>query len=385
MSVIQASDRRSAPPLVAAFAAYLDRVLADEKLGSVVVVDENDDDVPSDAAIALVLGERGRFWQRKVKRHTGLSTQFSAPVPMTRDVFGPTIPLTVLDRWDLGAVRRTPETYDVLAVITTFNEEEIIGGLIDRLVSAGVRVHIVDNWSSDSTVEIISTKLSPRVTMERFPVDHPPAYFELEKLLDRVQQIAHVSGADWVIHHDADEIRETPWPGVSLRDGLFAVDRWGFNCIDHTIVNFRPVDDSWTPGADLASWSPWFEFGDSPAHFIQLKAWKPQTEMVEIASTGGHIASFAGRRVFPYKFVTRHYPIRSQAHGERKILQERQARWSPEERARGWHTHYDHYDETTSFIWNPADLFDWRRVDDRLLLQRLSGATLPGNPEPKER
>ena len=28
-------------------------------------------------------------------------------------------------------------------------------------------------------------------------------------------------------------------PGLSLRSGLWAVDQWGFNAVDYTIVNFR--------------------------------------------------------------------------------------------------------------------------------------------------
>ena len=91
-------------------------------------------------------------------------------------------------------------------------------------------------------------------------------------------------------------------------------------------------------------------------------------------------------RVFPYKFLLRHYPIRSQAHGERKILHERRQRWDPAERARGWHVQYDHYGDAPSFLWKSDVLLPWDPEEFRCrhLLERLSGVGLPGNPEVAE-
>ena len=57
-----------------------------------------------------------------------------------------------------------------------------------------------------------------------------------------------------------------------------------------------------------------------------------------------------------YKFLLKHYPIRSQEHGQLKILAQRRQRWAPEERARGWHVQYDHIDDSTSFVWDARAL-----------------------------
>jgi len=65
---------------------------------------------------------------------------------------------------------------------------------------------------------------------------------------------------------------------------------------------------------------------------------------------------FEGRQVYPIRFLLKHYPIRSQAHGQHKVLTERKGRFDPEERARGWHVHYDHVDTQTSFIVDPTRL-----------------------------
>ncbi|MDA8292280.1 MAG: glycosyltransferase [Actinomycetota bacterium] len=374
----------SAPPSpddgrLAAFATYLRRRLADAGMAPLALVPGSPgtsvpaDEVPPGSEVVLVAGTPSPGRLEGLAAATGLSCSLAGPG------------LALLDRFDPASVGPAPDGFDVLAVVTTFNESDIVEGLVSRLASDGIRVHVVDNWSSDGTGEIVAALVaSGACTSERFPLAGPSPRFELEALLRRVEEIAASSGADWVVHHDADEVREPPWPGVSLRSGLFAVDSFGFNCVDHTVANFVPVDDSFVAGADLLGSFEWFSFGESAGHFLQQKAWKPQPGGVEMASSGGHEVRFAGRRVFPYKFLLRHYPVRSQAHGERKVFRERRGRFSPAERARGWHVHYDSLPEGASFLGDPSTLSSSRELDRALLLERLSGAGLPGNPFPGE-
>ncbi|MDA8296360.1 MAG: glycosyltransferase family 2 protein [Actinomycetota bacterium] len=368
------------PPPLDALAAYLSRRCGEEGLGHPLILDADaiGRAQPSEPSPPIVLvrdpvGGLDDAALATLAEQTGTSPRFRAPG------FG------LLDRFDPLGVSEPPASFRVLAIVTTFNEADIVGPLLDRLLEDGIFVHAIDNWSSDGTLEQIEARArTGRLSLERFPSDGPSPYFELRALLARVQEYAHHSGADWVIHHDADEIRQSPWPGVSLRHALFAVDRFGFNCIDHTVLNFMPVDNDFVEGGDLERHFRFFEFGDVASHFLEQKAWKPQRELVEIASTGGHEAAFSGRRVFPYKFLLRHYPIRSQQHGERKIFRERQGRFHPGERARGWHIHYDLEVPGTSFLRDPASLFSADDLDGPLLAQRLSGAGLPGNPRRAE-
>ncbi len=372
------------------FGVYLSKV--DPTLGTVatVVADQPDYLSLRDAAVAVVLGPHDERSLRRLGQRTPLHRAFTGGVPtnMENDEF---TPIALFDRWDPAAVAPRRRDFDVLAIVTAYNEADVIEQLLRRLTTNGVRVHVIDNWSNDATPDILSDFADrsavtdgASVTWERFPSSGDTGHFELERLLGRVEEVAADSGADWVIHHDADEIRESPWPGVSLLDALWAVQQWGYNCIDHTVFNFRPVDDSWSPGDDLASSFPWCQFGDTPADFLQIKGWRPQSSRLTMASNAGHQVDFEGRRVFPYKFILRHYSIRSQEHGERKILRERQPRWSPEERAKGWHVHYDHYNEQTSFLWPLEGLLRWGTIDQHHLLARLSGVGMPNNPWPGE-
>lgn len=370
--------------VVEAFAAYLRRQLGE---GGPEVLEvglgESLRRARADAGIALVAGARSRSAERLFALRSGMRPQWRGRAHLLRGSEG--LDLTVWDRWPIARAARPPAGFEVLAVVTTYNEADIVGQQVERLLAGGLRVHVIDNWSTDGTAAIVQSLLGRgRLSMERFPEGGPTPYFELRPLLRRVSEVAHSSGADWVIHHDADEVHGSPWPGVTKRQALWAVERWGFNCVDHTLVDFRPVDDAWRPGADLVGSFEWFEFGSDPAHFTLLRAWKPQAAAVSIAESGGHEVVFEGRRVFPYKFPIRHYSIRSGEHARRKLFRDREPRWSPEEKAMGWHRHYDRFDRGSSFVWDRADLYHLSDLDGALLVQRLSGVGLPSNPRPAE-
>jgi hypothetical protein len=269
----------------------------------------------------------------------------------------------------------TPAGFSVVAFMTAFNEADIIGSTVEHFRREGVGVYLIDNWSSDGTWEL--AQALDLVGAERFPQHGPTEHYEWRQLLRRVEELAATADADWLVHADADEHRESAWPGVSLRDGLWRVERRSFNAVDHTVLTFPPVDDGFSPGTDPGRYFRHFEFGRNPGHFFQIKAWK-RPGRVELAASGGHTVSFAGQRVFPYNFLSKHYPVRSQAHGERKIFQERHTRWASAERADGWHIQYDTLQPGHRFARDPKTLepFD----DDfyrRYLVERLTRIGIP--------
>lgn len=382
-------DVAPGPGVVRGFAHFLERTLHDADAGRPELLWHPFAIPSATASVTVRVGPSARWWDELAARRAGARVAFRGLAGRGPAALARRVPVTVFDRWDPSAAAPTPRGFDVLAIVTTFNEADIVDDLLSRLRDDGIRVHLLDNWSTDDTFAIVTGRATqdPGITVERFPQGGPPAYFELEKLLTRVEEVAHRSGADWVVNHDADEVRQSPWAGVSLRRALWCVEQFGFNCIDHVVMNFRPVDERWQGKGRLHDSFTWFEFGDHHAAFRQQKAWKPQAEPVRFASSGGHNAEFPGRRIFPYRFLLRHYPIRSTAHGRRKVLTERQGRFSPEERERGWHVHYDHYSETSEFLWEAGSLHRFTTLQDldrRLLVERLTAAALPANPFPGE-
>jgi glycosyltransferase involved in cell wall biosynthesis len=273
-----------------------------------------------------------------------------------------------------------PPSFRVVAIVPTYNEADIIEHTVRYLLQDGIGVYVLDNWSTDATPEIAARL--PLVGLERFPPSGPSTTYDLRRILGRVEQIAADLDADWVILHDADERRHGPWPEVGLRQALYMVERRGFTCIDHITLTFWPTLGApvYDGTRDVEEVLTWFEFSDHAGHFHQRRAWKRLPgERVDLASTAGHDVQFEGRRVFPYRFLLKHYPIRSQAHGERKVLAERRPRWNAAERAFGWHAQYD---ELVDFVRHPSELirFDPERFYADWLIERLSGVGVFAEP-----
>jgi hypothetical protein len=165
---------------------------------------------------------------------------------------------------------------------------------------------------------------------------------------------------------------------VRLKDALYHVDRSGFNAVDHHIIQFRPIDNGYPEGSDLEQYFHFFNsefdfrYFQSLGHHGQLKAWRDAGPRVVLAG-GGHEALFAGRRIYPYNFLIKHYPIRSQHHGEKKAFVDRRPRWNKEELLAGWHGQYD-FAPDHSFLFDPSKLlrFDESGFDQAYLVERLA-------------
>lgn len=288
--------------------------------------------------------------------------------------------LAVLER-ERVPLEPAPPGFRVVAIVPTFNEADVIEHTLGYLIQDRVEVYVLDSWSTDGTPDIarrLGDQLGGVLGVERFPPEAPPTSYDLRRIMTRVEELGQTlsDSADWVMLHDADERRRSPWPGVSLRDGLWYVQRRGFNCIDHVTLTFSPTDNRYDGRQDVEVVLRSFEFSDHPGHFHQRRAWRAG-QPVSLAPTAGHDVQLAGRRVFPYRFLLKHYPIRSQAHGERKVFAERLPRWNAGERAHGWHAQYDEIARMAhpSFLRDPASLerFDERTFYERWLVQRLSG------------
>jgi hypothetical protein len=272
--------------------------------------------------------------------------------------------------------RTPPADFKVIAIMTAFNEADVIETCLEHLIGQGVLVYLMDNYSSDDTVARASKFLGRGlVGFEHSPLQDTNTY-DLEKVLQRIEHLATSLDADWFIDYDADEVRRSPFRGVGLRAALYAVDRAGYNAVDFTVLNFRPTDDGFAPGASLESYFTHFEFGSTPDHLRQRKAWKNLGRLPQLLEQGGHDVTFSGRKLYPYKFLNKHYPIRSQRHGERKVVRERQDRYSRRERVlRQWHNHYDATAAVPSYLRDPFTLhaYDPATFDEHYLIERLTG------------
>jgi glycosyltransferase involved in cell wall biosynthesis len=241
----------------------------------------------------------------------------------------------------------------VLAIMCVYNEADIIEQSVMHLLQQGVAVHVIDNWSTDQTMTIAQrlAKEHEYVTHEQFPAQKPKKHqYEWTKLLRRVEEVAAKSEADWIIHNDADEFRQSPWPGLTLQQALSYVSLCGYNAVDFTVIDFRPVRDGYDGSVPPDEFFYDFEFTKLKGYFIQVKGWQYKGR-VDLGGSGGHVAEFPDRKTFPLKFVSRHYPLRSKKQAGQKIFKDRV--YVKDERAQGWHIQYDKYSKNDSFLWNP--------------------------------
>src|SRR5690349_20890203 len=122
------------------------------------------------------------------------------------------------------------EHFRVTAIIAARNEADIIGQVVGDLIAQNVDVYLIDDGSSDQTVDEAGQWLGRGlIHIER---REPSATFEWADLLRRKQALAAELEGDWCIHHDADEFRESPWPGLNLREAIRRVSELGYNAID---------------------------------------------------------------------------------------------------------------------------------------------------------
>jgi glycosyltransferase involved in cell wall biosynthesis len=239
----------------------------------------------------------------------------------------------------------------VVALITAFNEEDVIGQVVGDLIAQGLEVYLMDHASTDGTVAEVE-RFAGRglIAVERFAGEG----FDLRHQLARKEQLAQTLDADWFLHCDADELRESPWPGRDLRSAVSLVDELGYNAVDFECFTFPPTRDGFDKHQSLREFFPWCEVGLAHEQ-TRVNLWKRQPS-VELRFSAGHMVRFPGQRLFPIRFIMRHYPVRSQAHGSQKIFRERRARYSDEERRMEWHVQYDHIHEGHSFLRDPATL-----------------------------
>jgi hypothetical protein len=265
----------------------------------------------------------------------------------------PPRPLAVLVNNHVPRFEPAPPGFRVVAIVAVRNEDDILEPCIQTLRSEGVDVYILDNWSTDRSAAIAESLVGNGVIgIERFPATGPSDTWDWARMLQRMEAIATEVAADWYLHTDVDEVRRSPWPDASLRDALFHVGRQGYNVVDYTELAFRPLDEGYRAGSSLEEHFRHYAFDQSVDN--QYKTWKSTGVRVYLARSG-HDATFSGRRVYPCNFLFKHYPIRSQAHGEQKV-RSRMARLAGEERDLGWHAHLNEQASFETFLRDPARL-----------------------------
>jgi glycosyl transferase family 2 len=224
----------------------------------------------------------------------------------------------------------------VVALIAAYNERRFIGPCLEYLHAQGVESYLIDNCSTDETVEIAERFLDRGLRgIEELP---RRGVFDLHGVLrrkeDLAEELTRTGQADWLMHVDVDEVLSAP-PGETLAEALAAIDRRGYNAVNFLECTFVPTREA--PDHDHAEFQrtlrTYYPFCPSFPH--RLSAWKAaDAGRPDLASKGGHRVAFPGLRMYPVSFPMRHYLFLSVPHAIEKYVQRD---YHPAEVRRGWH------------------------------------------------
>jgi glycosyltransferase involved in cell wall biosynthesis len=217
----------------------------------------------------------------------------------------------------------------VVALLAAHNEERFVGACIENLERQGIATYVIDNESTDATVEIAARfELAGLETAPRHGV------YSWRPLLERKEALAETLDADWFVHLDADEVRLPPRSSITLAEAIAEVDALGYNAIDFQEFTFVPTVEA--PDHDHPRFQETMRhyYAYSPGRPDRLNAWKRQDERVDLAASGGHQVSFHGLNVYPHMFRMRHYLYLSAPHAVSKYVERE---YDPEEVESGWH------------------------------------------------
>jgi glycosyltransferase involved in cell wall biosynthesis len=136
----------------------------------------------------------------------------------------------------------------IVALMAVRNEELYLERCLRHLIVQGVEVCLIDNGSTDNTRDIAQAFFGNGVSQIE---DHPyPGYLDLVRILQAKERLASTIGADWFIHHDADEIREPSDSSSTLHRAVCDADAAGSaQCMEENGFESRLEGESRAPSA----------------------------------------------------------------------------------------------------------------------------------------
>jgi glycosyltransferase involved in cell wall biosynthesis len=219
----------------------------------------------------------------------------------------------------------------IVAILAIRNEEGYLPNCLTYLMRNGISFAVIDNGSTDSSQSIVHRNefRSGLVKYELLPFCGD---FDWEAILAAKARVAETLDADWVIHHDCDEMMHSYREAETLADSIKRLDQAGYNAVNFDEFVFLPVDSAFVPESagfpDIRSY-----YFYQPRNFRLARAWKPEAKLSNLAS-GGHRLTGENLRLAPESLALRHYLFRDQPHAFEKYTSRS---FKPAEIERGWH------------------------------------------------
>ena len=219
----------------------------------------------------------------------------------------------------------------IMGGMFVYNESDIVEQTVLHMRAQEVPLVVIDNGSTDGTLEILRRHFGDPI-VELLTVR--TELFELGLLLRTLHQALSKYGPRWILLLDADELLESPFPSMTIREAVEQEDSNGYNLIQFNNFEFWPTEkDKDSSEPDVRKRIRYYSWNDC----WQFKCFRnyPGTNIDE---AGSHLPIFPSDvkvRLSPCRFIMRHYAIRSYAQGLRKVFAERLPRY-PEHEKKKW-------------------------------------------------
>ncbi|HUT06975.1 MAG TPA: glycosyltransferase family 2 protein [Nitrosopumilaceae archaeon] len=205
----------------------------------------------------------------------------------------------------------------IIGMIPVYNDEDIIEEIIQHHIAEGLDLVILDNGSSDQTLEMCKKYVGNGVLqVDQYLTNSYVS--EWDTLLRMLYDMALVHSPDWVIRNDSDEFLESGVSNLTLKEAIEKADSEEFNLIQFDRFDFFMTDKDNVDEKSIRKKMPYYTYhGD-----FLYRAWKYSPGIRISQPAVGHYPIFPENlkyKIYPKKFVMRHYPYRNKEQARQKI------------------------------------------------------------------
>jgi len=191
-------------------------------------------------------------------------------------------------------------------MLPVYNEQDMVGEVIEHLLSEGLDLVVLDNGSTDGSYEVCK-KFAEKglVTLEQYS----SSSFNWPLLLRMLYDMALKKNPDWLVRSGQDEFLESGISNVSLKEAIVKEDEKGCNLIQFDVFEFFMTDADNLQAKSTRERFPYYSWQNED----QYRAWKYHPG-IRVEDAGGHYPIFPRHikyKIANRKFVHRHYRYRN--------------------------------------------------------------------------
>jgi len=192
----------------------------------------------------------------------------------------------------------SPTRIRVVAALVVRNERPFLGNCLRHLIENGIDYVIVDNGSTDETIELLQQSYFAKhlISYRTHPYQ---GYMDWEDLMQARQAAADAVDADWILYVSADEIMHSYNVDETLSAAIERVDAAGFDVIDFNEFVFLPIETNDVPDREGSQLLRYYYFlgptaaadagAKETSSSISRRAWRPHIGRRALPSIAGNI------------------------------------------------------------------------------------------------